>query len=486
MKPLVINQWTKGIGSSSVTGMYDMRNVDIASRPGKLILNYKTAKKSGTTITDLPKWFAYDTINAAIYCLDRSGDLYRSTDDGDTWTKLNVQSTSQAAGNGLAIWKGYLFVARNSKLDVFGALPAAGATLSWQSLTTDAGWHPLFVGLRNVLYIGNGNKVAMIEEKAGQTFDPSNSATYTFTSNALDLPSGYRIKCLQELRDKTYIGTFKSDSNNPKARFADIFPWDGSSSSYNLPLQLARNGVNAMLNINNTLYIQAGDRAEWFVSNGLVVQDLGKLPQDLIYPGGDGGFFQYPAAVMQHKGSLFFGSGINFVTSNAYSPQGVFSFTGKSLNCENIISTGNDGTSGQVEIGCLLGLGTESYLIGWGDSGTYGIDKILTSTRCSSYSGYAISDLYQVGTKINPVSFRTCEIQLARPLTTGQGVRIKWRSNLTASFTTLHTMDFATYGATTGGEKGAASIDNVEMVQVKAELTSTDSTTPELLAVILK
>lgn len=488
MKPIIINEWQKGIGASSPVGFSDLRCLDIYSRPGKAIINFATSKKSGTTVTGLVRWFAVDTVNDRIYALDDAGDLYRSTDQGDSWTKLNVQSTSSATGNGLAVWKGYLFVARNTNLDVFGALNAVTANLGWQSLTNDY-YHTMFVGSAGnggTLYIANGRYLASLEEKAGATFDPTNSATYTFTAQALDFNYGYRVKSMAELRDKLLIGTFKSDGNQPKYQSGDIFPWDTSSSTYNLPIRLNVSGVNAMININNNVYVQGGTKGEWFITNGLVAQKVRGLPYDLVTLDGDSALRQEPGAVIQHKGGLYFGIG-NAGAGTGLVPQGVWSLNGSSLNFEHKISTGSVGDTGQVIIGALQGVGTDSMLIGWSDAATtFGIDKVSISSRYTSYGAYAISPLYHVGTKLNNKTFDTLEVQLAKPLTTGQGIRVSWRNDPTGSFTVLGTFDYATYGAKTGWEVGAGSIDNCEVLQIKVEMTTTNSTTPELLAVILK
>jgi len=98
------------------------------------------------------------------------------------------------------------------------------------------------------------------------------------------------------------------------------------------------------------------------------------------------------------------------------------------------------------------------------------LDRIITSgNRQISYSSYFESLFYPVGTRGGKKSFDKVEVQLARPLQTGEGVKIKWRKNINDSFTTLGTRDYATDGAMSSLE--FAGIHNCENIQIRCELT---------------
>lgn len=119
---------------------------------------------------------------------------------------------------------------------------------------------------------------------------------------------------------------------------------------------------------------------------------------------------------------------------------------------------------------------------------TYGLD-LLSSTSyydgTNTYHGYFESPLYMVGTKLNLRQFSECEFYLVKELATGEGVRIKWRVNLTDSWTTLGTYTYAALGAITS-HNVRVNIPATEFIQVRVELLGTSTTTPQFKSLILR
>jgi hypothetical protein len=484
---LVIKDWTKGIGPSPHLGFADMRNLDIYTLPGIARLNVATAKKSSTTVTALIKWFVRNPMNSAqIWALDDSEKVYKSDDNGLTWSHVSGNAAS-GSGRGLAIWKDYLFVARATVFDVYGPLSSSPAwTNSFLSFTTDSDFHPMLVSVNdNKLYGGAGKYIFSLDENAAP-FDPATAGSYTWNATALDLPPNYRIKSLAEQGNNLMIGTWMG-TNIYDFKVADIFPWDRSSPSFFQPIQMAENGVNAMVTVNSILYIVAGISGKIFSCNGVQASLIAQIPEYITNL--EGGVFltPYPGAIMHHKGRIFFG------ISNATGGNGVWSLLptskGNILTYENMISTGTMGATYPV-VGALLSTTREVFIIGWRDSSTYGIDMNFGSAydRYNTYGGYVESPLYNVGTPLVKKQFTQIEFQLAKPLVTGQGVKLKYRTNLTDSFTTIGTYDFATIGGVSSHNTEPA-IPDCEFVQIRAELqrgTSATTTSPELLSVTLR
>lgn len=366
---LVIMAPRQGTAQSPHIGFADVRNLDIYSVPGIVQLNNILVKKSGSTVTAQINWFVRDPVTIAnIYAVDNGGVIYQSTDSGATWAVL-AGNTAGGTGQGLAIWKDYLFAPRATAMDLYGPLSSSPAWRnSWAGLTmdTDSLWHPMLVSKNDSkLYGGAGRFVFSVEEVAGQTFLWSNSATYTVTAEALDLPTAYRIKCIEELGNNLMLGTWQG-TNIYDIRIADIFLWDRSSVSFGQPVVMTEFGVHAMLNIGNSLIVLAGTEGLIYHCDGTNAYAIGRLPQDL-----SGGKYLewYPGALCSYKNKVFFGVGQG--GSTAITGMGVYSLyqTGKGniLNLEHLISTLNDGTTAICKPTALLPITRDTLLVGWGN-----------------------------------------------------------------------------------------------------------------------
>lgn len=461
-----------------------MRNLDTYSIPGVVRLNQKPEKVSSTTVTDWVKWMVRNPITTSeLWALGDTGRVYQSTDSGATWSYVSGNSVA-SFGQGLAIWRDYLFVAGTTALDIYGPLSSSPSwTTAWKTLDSDSLYHPILVGQDDILYIGAGRYISSLQELT--TFNPGSGSTYSFTAHALDLPVNYRVKCLAELGKNLMIGTWQGLAVH-ETKIADIFPWDRSSPTFNLPVRINENGVNAMLNVGNLLYILAGIEGKIFVSNGVQTSEIAKIPPSIADLAGGKFIYGSPGAIMNHQGRVHFG-----ISGGGSIPgMGVWSLraNGKDnvLQYENVISTGSDGTTNQLRVGALLAINRDVFLIGWNDNTTYGIDKISQTLKYTSYAGYFDSALYQVGTPTNKRSFTQLDIQLARPLTTGQGIKISYRTNLTSSFTLVATLDFATQ-AGVSSYQFPAQILEAEFVQLRCEMTTgASNTTPELRYITLR
>lgn len=505
-KPLFISAPSVGIAPSAFKGFQDVRNLDLSTFPGVAILNNILAKASSTTVVTRVQWMVKNpTAPAEVYALDSAGKVYRSGDSGATWA-LMTGFGSSGAGQGLAIWKNYLFVARTTALDVCGDGAASGngtttgiANANWtndwttNALSSDALWHPMIVSKNdNKLYIGAGRYVFSLDEASGQTFAPGNSATYTMTEQALDLPPNYRIKCIEELGNNLMCGTWQG-TNVYDLRIADIFPWDRSSPSFGQPITMNENGVHALLNIGNALAVFAGIEGQVYISDGVSATPIAIIPSSITNISG-GKYIEFlPGAVANFKKKIFFGVSSGG-TSTAIPGMGVYSLQrtsrGNILLHEHTISEGSDGDGEILNIGALLPITRDELLVSWRSATTYGIDKTTNTSYNTSYGGYFISPMYRVGTSDQTRKFQEAEINLARPLRTGEGVKLSYRNDLTDSFTDFLTLDFATYGAelshTTILSKPTFDIPASELLQVKVSVAGTTTTTPEVMGVILR
>ena len=488
MNDLVIQAPRQGIALSPHIGFSDIRNLDISSIPGVVTLNTIMVKKSAATVTNYVKWLVRDSITPTnIYALDNDGVVYNSANSGETWALLSDRG---GTGQGIAIWKNYLFVVEDTTIDVYGPLDGAATwTDNWQTIDSDLLWHPLIVSINdNKLYGGVGKYVFSIDENTGQTFAPATPATYTFTAQALDLPSAYRIKCIEELGNNLMCGTWQG-TNIYDIRIGNIFPWDRSSSSFGQPIIFDEYGIHALRNTGNILTVLAGISGTIYRCDGVNAYIIGQLPMDLR----GGKYLEwYPGALCTYKNKIFFGIGNGGTT--AIDGMGVYSLLqtgqGNILNLEHGISTENFGTT-SAKVTALLPVTRDTLLAAWQSSATYGIDLSSATSYdyVTDYGGYFLTPLYVVGTNLNKRTFNQIEFQLARPLRTGEGINVEYRDDLTASFTEVGTYDFTTFSAIESKNVTLArplTILPCEQIQLKISLLGSATTSPELRSVTLR
>lgn len=487
--PLIISNWQSGISPSVVSGEFsDMRCVDIYSEPGLLKAGFIGNKKTGTTVTGLVKWLSLrDGASSVVYAYDSANKLYTAADAGGSWSQVTGNTTTSGSGNGMIVWKGYVITARNTAIDIYN-ISDASWTNGWGGLTLESDeFHPMLVGQDDILYIGNGRYVASIKENSGSTFDPTKSATYTATAQALDLPSGYRVRCLAEFGTNLMIGTWQG-SNIYDKNVADIFPWDRISDSFTLPIRLNENGVLQMINVENTLYIVSGIEHAIYEYTGASAQRILKIPNHLWDL--DGGVFTnaYPGAIAQFDGRILTGTAEGTLTGSASPHNGIFSLNPKTgtLLFESQVSAGSDS---DISIGSILSTGTGFYLVGWQDrtGSAQGIDLFRADGRHSTAANsFVRSRLYSVGTKISPETYNSLEIQLSDALSSSQSVVVKYRTDTSSSFTTLATFDHTTYGAVKSfnGDIGLIDIENIQ-IEIQISCLATSNSSPKVIYVKL-
>lgn len=400
--------------------------------------------------------------------------------------------TTGATGNGLVIWKDYAFIARDTAMDVYGPISNIGDTPwtnNWQAdatlIDSDALWHPMIVSrLDDKIYGGAGKYIFTIKELT--TFVPATAASYTFTARALtSLPSTHRIKCLAEQGNNIMIGTWVGASAADFVRIADVFPWNGSDPNHGQPISIEEIGVHAMITKNSILYILAGIEGRVYSSNGVQTSLVAQIPDSVVDLMAGGAIYYYPGAIAIWKEKIVFGVG----TSGGSGGCGVWSLQqtsmGNVLALEHLVHTGNAGETNPLYVGAILPSGYTHLRVGFRDHTTYGINDF--TNRYTAYTAFFDSPLYQIGFPSNLEKFNQLELILAKELAVNEGIRVQYRINLTDSWTTIGTYDFATYGAIYHYDTkiDAISVAETDTIQVRVLLTGT-TTTPQFKQVILR
>lgn len=485
-EPIVIKDWQTGIANSPHLGFADMRNVDIHSIPGVVQVGLRTVQATATLAK--VKWFVtnYDD-PTMVFGLDEGNRLLQSTDSGDTWAQV---ADIAGAGQGLGFWKKNVIVAGSNALTAF-ATPFTQGTALGTNIEQDGDYHPMLNGQDDILYGGSGRYVFSLQEVSGTTFTSNSVTTYTVNSQALDLPTEYRIKSLEELGEHIILGTFQGSANITNGLYsvkvADLFPWDRVSDSFRLPVKLNEVGVNQVKNINNVLYINAGIQGRYYVSNGSSTQPLFEIPPHIADPSSSAFYTNNPAAIAYFEGEVLFGTSGN---TFGLGGQGVWSYKDGAKYLKNIISNAQDGSgTANVTIEAIHPVSRNDYLVSWSYGGVdYGIDKVSTS-RYTGYQARVDSSYYPVGTQSKPQTFSELEFELVEPLLSGQGVRFSYRTDLVSSFTQTepYTFDNSTYGEIQGG-LAKLQVETKQGIQVRIEMTSPAGTanTPKLKTVTIR
>jgi len=492
-KPIIISNWKKGMTLSPYSGFPQMRGLDPHKIDGVVSIGKApVALTTMGTAVQRVNWTVYGN-DTKVYFLDETGKLFITTDyvsysqiQGTAYNAI-TESTN-AHGNGLLFWKGHILRCRDGLLDAY---KISNTTWYYGIVTltyTNVGLNPMFVGQDDVVYIGNGNTITSIE--AVGTFDASNSATWKLVNSVLTLPQDYAVSSFSELGNNLMIGT-KFGVSPVFTRIADIFPWDRDTAhSFSLPIRIAEGGINAMETKNNLLYISAGYLGNLYVSNGVSVSLLNTVPLDTKQKTGS------PSSLyLEVRNDAFdfldeeiiigvsqYSTGEN-KTEN---PIGVYGFLAGIVRFLGNGSYGKDGSDGtRIIISSILVIGPDEFFVSWSSGASYGIDYYgPANNMIGSYGSYCHTEIYSVGSERQKATLEFFDFYLSKPLVSGDGIRLSYRTSNSGSFTTIATLDFATHGAV-DSFSFTKSLPNIKTIQFRIEMTATGTTTPELRMIII-
>jgi len=397
-----------------------------------------------------PRYVIYDP-TYRYFLQDSNGRIWNKT--LAFWTLYEGNTTAGSSGNGLAIWQGYLIAFRNTVIDV-ALLSSKAWTNSFQSSMTSLSDHFPFVSGDGDLYFSNGKNVGALSELT--IFDPSSGATYTYSDNVLDLED--TITCFGDLGNLLMIGT---DVNK-------IYPWDRTSSSFSVPINLLESNVLCMKSVNNVLYFGCGGRGNIYRTYGTTAEifiDISNEFSNTLQHSA-----KTSAIILTSNEILFYIIGVNQAITGIYAANlktGAYHLKYKLsqgyavspyLNAVMGVtsSNNNDIIVGAYSTGGITYIDT-TFFFGFNFS---------TATR---YIAYAVTKLYEVGTFVKPRTFKTMQLILAAEMISGMGIKVSSRKNLTDSFTETATFDYATMADETAWQANI-NIEKAQFIQLKIEV----------------
>lgn len=461
--------------------------VDVTGSDGSgTISSYTISAPLDKTIDYAP---GIANVPASIFILDDSGRVWWVKNYENAVGSLTSNlvylgnDTLTSTGNrAIVAWKNYLVVFRSGNIDYLPLIAfvnsvdfdsGTGWVYGWESASAglSATRRPVLVGQDDVLYYQNGdNRIGSLVETANDTFDPTDTVSYTKSTTALDLPEGDDVTALGELGSNLLIGTKRNK----------IYPWDRTSTSFSLPITVPENVISHIVTINNGAYIFAGYTGRIYWTNGSSVSLYKTIPNQIAgvfepyYTWGD---------VLVWRNQLYFSfSATGNDGSTLTSCRGVWAIDAatRALRQTHSTSTTADVTVLLPHVLATTPTGNALY-VGWTTGSVFGVD-ISTGTYHTSYSAYFVSPLFQVGTSLNRRTIGTAQIVFEKALASGEGIKLYYRKDRSQSWSTAVTFDFATYGAVADGQITFPASD-LTTIQFKVELTGS-TTTPSLRTII--
>ena len=492
-KPLTINNWTKGTGASSYVGFEEMRCVDILNEPGAILASDSLVKESAAIVDDQIFMTCIDD-NGVLYGIAGSDNsVFKRTQTG-VWTELD----GFAAGGlyGIAFFMGnIILIHSNGSLDA-SVNDGDDWTNGFATITNNANTtSPNILAQDGLLYICQGNDVDALG--VGTTdFDPTGSAVtnWSLSLAVLVLPANYEIRNVVALGNSLLFGTIDNQDDNN----ATIFPWNRQTQDSNQPIRIKENGITYMIEVENLVYVMAGVKGRWYVTNGSSVNFLAEIPRTMFDLSSLNLDNTFNDAVAYNEGLIYFGVSSILGTAGIGNRYGVYSLNPKtgSINFAHIISTDNIGVTVGLNVASITkalktisGKAKETIIVTWKNNtatASYGADA-LGSTKYTSDRAFFVSPFYQVGTATVPASFDRCEIRLARPLASGDSMKIWYRTAQNEVWTTYGdpwiTEDTVGFQQEViQYENIAKQITNVKNIQFKVSLNQDT----ELLELIIK
>lgn len=486
--------WKNGIQTPYI-GMGDMLNIEMFEKPGIIKLDYAMTKVADST--DLTTTTGEDTYSCCSVD-ESSADAVCGTNDVGQLIKIaNADSTvtelSSAPANVLndihdvTYWKGYhIFVTNEtSSFDVNAVqiTPSFSVVGNFESVakTPNTGQQKVrypgavTVGIDDVLYVGVGNIVASLTEDTD--FDPSDSGTYTWNATALDLPENYEITKLVNFTDYLMIVAINVETNT-----SAIFPWDRVSASFDYPTILNNGTLAESIAIRNLLYFLDGDRGSFKVTNRSNVEEVSEF-MSLNFPDRDKSTSQTANAIEVLDDTFFVGVSSPIDGASAY-PVGIYKVKGGAYTRLDY-SEGFDGQSKEIAFNDITRFKQGNLLVCWENDtdGTFGIDEYgLGGYRATT--GYIESPLYQLGTKMKSSGLQQVDINLVKPLVSGDAVNIYKREKINDSWTLVK--EFGSGYAGQSELNSSISVGQTSTIQFKIELTTgaNSTSTPEIINII--
>lgn len=370
---------------------------------------------------------------------------------------------------GITVFNNYLFVFMKQGIDYLplasiinsSSNPTGLWVYGWRTAQASQAGHRAIVGLDDALYFCNGADVGSVVVVAGKTFDPTDSTTFTFSNVALAIPTYDVATCLAQLGTSLLVGGILNY----------IYPWDRVSTGFTYPIICAENYIRCMVTMNSSTYVFAGNRGKIYITNGANIQQYKKFPDALS--GTVNPYYSWGWAIYWKDQLYFTISAVDNAGTTISNFAGLWAIDIEDTNALRMVNSLSYGSyAGSVPTIAPMGdrLPTGDGVFAFWLNSTGGADY-TSSTPYTNYEARIDTDIIPVGTYLTQKNYTSLEFKLAKPLVSGESIRLSWRSNLTDAFTVIQTT--STVGAISDIYR--PNFLNLQWLQFRIEMSSTGS-----------
>lgn len=492
-----------GAGVNVGVDLYTTKNVARLSR--------KMEKKTGSTVTSLPLYVTQDN-SGVLFVQDTAGVVYRSADQGDTWSVL--AGNSGGAGRGIQYFSGYIWSFTPTSCDLYDIAGSVWRNNWWvgtaglTALQSAFGENHMSVtvgggsGGSSIIYICNGRYIAYVQTIG--TFVYNNAATYLADDKKLTMIDTYEAVNISLMPPDNFAIAIK-DRNNSSSAYVMI--WNGVSTAAYINLinvAGASGPITQLLTKNGIVYGVTTNEVGVYTINGTSATIVDRLAlrmtnrkttgeqyttrvQPSIYP--QGADFIGPELLIgttnESAGSQVSGTGLY--------PYGVWAvdIEGKNVYTKYPLSFGDINAQYSLfyKIGFVKTLSNGKILVGWQKEASFGIDALNPSNYISDPATVFIeSELYEVGTRTNPETFSNILYNLAEPLKTDEEINFYYRLSQADPYTLFWTDTVSTLGGNLGGIITPLPFQQARYIQIGISIKTGSGTpleTPQLVSVYL-
>lgn len=391
-----------------------------------------------------------------------------------------VAASAIKGTTGINIWNGYLFLfgtvtVGTDVADVGDLLfdPATAWDYTWQNLDTrslNSVINSLVSSEDGNLYWISSEGLGSLIETPGDSFDPSDSASYSLANgDALLLPEEDNANCIAELGSNLLIGAQKNF----------VYVWNKIDAGFSGLLNIPDYFTSFIVAASNNAYVFAGTRGRIYITNGSGIDLYKKIPDyvtGLVNP-----FFQWYDANFG-RNQLYFAFGVrNSAGTLQDLCSGAWAIDLESDALRMLNKTSDAAYAGTVRMvtprpgnntgSATSGVVGNSIAIGYYNSTASYIDY-STAVPYTNYESFLHTEMIPVGTVLDPFTPSQIEWKTSAPLVSGEGVRISYRTNIAANFTQIGE-------STTAGEISGlfqTNFEKAQWVQFLVETKSTSST----------